>query len=85
MLLTLRYDEPLSNFAFNFNLRRYTKAAVLGMGPSVQTPLAAAAMQGAVQAAVKVAVEVMLGRHCPPRHPTHFKDSSLVESHSATL
>jgi hypothetical protein len=22
--LTLKYDEPLSNFAFNFNLRRYT-------------------------------------------------------------
>ena len=25
MLLTLRYDGPLSNFAFNFNLRRYIK------------------------------------------------------------
>jgi len=24
MLLRLRYDGPLSNFAFNFNLRRYT-------------------------------------------------------------
>jgi len=24
--LKLRYDVPLSNFAFNFNLRRYTKA-----------------------------------------------------------
>jgi hypothetical protein len=23
-LLTLKYDEPLSTFAFNFNLRRYT-------------------------------------------------------------
>jgi len=23
MLLTLRYDEPLSNIGFNFNLRRY--------------------------------------------------------------
>ena len=34
------------------------KAAVLGMGPSVQTPLAAAAMQGAVQAAVKVGFDV---------------------------
>ena len=22
--LTLKYDEPLSNFAFKFNLRRYT-------------------------------------------------------------
>jgi hypothetical protein len=23
--LKLQYDEPLSNFAFNFNLHRYTK------------------------------------------------------------
>jgi hypothetical protein len=27
MLLKLIYNEPLSNFAFDFNLRRYTKAA----------------------------------------------------------
>ena len=27
MLLKLRCDGPLSNFAFNFNLRRYVKAA----------------------------------------------------------
>jgi len=25
MLLKLRYDEPLSSFAFSFNLRRYSK------------------------------------------------------------
>jgi len=25
--LKQKYDEPLSNFAFNFNLRRYSKAA----------------------------------------------------------
>jgi hypothetical protein len=25
--LKLEYDEPLSNFAFNFNVRRYTKVA----------------------------------------------------------
>jgi hypothetical protein len=24
--LKLKYDEPLSNFVFNFNLRRYAKA-----------------------------------------------------------
>jgi hypothetical protein len=28
-LLKLIYDGPLSNFAFNFNLRRYTKELVL--------------------------------------------------------
>jgi len=26
MLLQLRYDEPLSNYAYNFNLRRYKLA-----------------------------------------------------------
>ena len=30
MLLKLIYDEPLSNFAFNFNLRRYAKATDFG-------------------------------------------------------
>ena len=28
-LLKLKYDEPLSKFAFNFNLRRYSKDIVL--------------------------------------------------------
>ena len=27
MLLKLRYDGPLSNFGFNFNLRRYTQGS----------------------------------------------------------
>jgi len=27
--LTLKYDDPLSNFAFNFHLRRYTSVDVL--------------------------------------------------------
>ena len=29
-LLTLHYDEPLSTFAFKFNLRRYNMAAFVG-------------------------------------------------------
>jgi hypothetical protein len=32
--LKLRYDEPLSNFAFNFNLRHYSKGTYLGLHPS---------------------------------------------------
>ena len=28
MLLKLRHDGPLSNFAFNFNLRRYTMVEI---------------------------------------------------------
>jgi hypothetical protein len=31
MLLKLIYEEPLSNFAFNFNLRRYNPVAVAGI------------------------------------------------------
>ena len=31
MLLKLRRDGPLSNFAFNLNLRRYTKASDTNM------------------------------------------------------
>jgi len=30
--LKLQYDEPLSNFAFKFNLRGYTKAAIKTLG-----------------------------------------------------
>jgi hypothetical protein len=30
MLLKLRYDEPLSNFAFNFNLRHYIEGISFG-------------------------------------------------------
>jgi hypothetical protein len=26
--LKLKYDDPLSNFAFNFNLRRYNKGPI---------------------------------------------------------
>jgi len=28
----LNYDEPLSNFDFNFNLRPYTKVFLIGEG-----------------------------------------------------
>ena len=32
--MKLKYDGPLSNFAFNFNLRRYTAAAALTLNTS---------------------------------------------------
>ena len=32
---TLSYDESLSNFAFNFNLRRYTKASMTPIDATV--------------------------------------------------
>jgi len=39
MLSKLRYDGPVSNFAFNFNLRRYTK--VVDTPPIKPKPVAA--------------------------------------------
>jgi len=30
--LNVKYDEPVSNFAFNFNLRHYSEAAGKGNG-----------------------------------------------------
>ena len=35
VLLKLSYDGPLSNFAFNFNLRRYIKAGPPPLLPSL--------------------------------------------------
>ena len=32
-LLKLKYDTPLSNFAFNFNWRRYTKGFAIAAPP----------------------------------------------------
>jgi hypothetical protein len=39
MLLKLRYVEPHSNFAFNFNLRRYNGAADAWEKPAGDRPL----------------------------------------------
>jgi len=57
--LKLKYDEPLSNFAYNFNLRRYTTVGRIEMwlpaapdpdistqGPDNDPPAAAAAAAG---------------------------------------
>jgi len=50
--LKLKYDEPLSNFAFNFKLHRYTTglavamAAQLGVDPSLAA--AGCALSGTV-------------------------------------
>jgi len=48
MLLKERYDEALSNVAFNFNLRRYNKGAAVDAVREYtgQTPLHAAAEKG---------------------------------------
>jgi len=38
--LKLNYDEPLSNFAFNFNLRRYKLEPAGGVAPLPDAALA---------------------------------------------
>ena len=42
-LLTLKYDEPLSTFAFKFNLRRYTEPAASAASAAASAAAAAAA------------------------------------------
>jgi hypothetical protein len=37
--LKLKYDEPLSDFAFNFNLRCYTTAEARGVADQVRAEL----------------------------------------------
>jgi hypothetical protein len=49
-LLKLRYDELLSNFSFNFNVRRYTKVAVLGASPDASVRKYVARIQGKIAA-----------------------------------
>ena len=47
--MKLQYDEPLSNFAFNFNLHHYTKGGGAGAGP---TAVGAAATTNALLASM---------------------------------
>jgi len=49
-LFKLKYDEPLSNFAFKFKLRRYIK----GKGSTISSMLAAGAV-GPILVAPKLA------------------------------
>ena len=55
--LWLRYDEQLSHFAFNFNLRRYTKDTKDGK------KAAAAAAVGTMATQAGVAVTVSAATH----------------------
>jgi len=61
--LKLQYDEPLSNFAFNFNLRHYVKVI---QGPGTEHALMKALMQAVmvqgVCAEVKLTTYRKVGR-----------------------
>jgi len=69
--LKLEHDKLLSNFAFNFNLRRYTKVKraqlVLEKNLFQLNPV----FQRSIQ-------EVGTSRYCPPRHPTYI-ESLFIE------
>jgi hypothetical protein len=77
--LNLTYDAAVSNFDFNFNLRRYTSGMVMpgsgpamaGMGGLMGTMGPAAVMQ--LQGSQDMISQVGPGRHCSPRHRTHFE------------
>jgi hypothetical protein len=51
----VKYDEPVSNFAFNFNLRRYNKASA--DAAKKQAAAAAAADKASADAARKQAAD----------------------------
>jgi hypothetical protein len=63
-LLILTFDETLSTFAINFNLRCY----ILDYCTTPANIPASVARR-----AVAAAREVGPARYCPPHHPTHFK------------
>jgi len=72
--LKLPYEESPSNFAFNFNLRRYMKEEDLR--PYFQLP---AVIDGMFELASKLfGIKVRTTRSCLPPHPTHF-ESSIIE------
>jgi hypothetical protein len=54
--LKLKCDEPLSNFAFNFNLRRYTKV------PAAKSPKAIAKLRKQVRKTKDVLSANQVGR-----------------------
>jgi hypothetical protein len=83
--LNLKCDGPLSNFAFNFNLRRYNEAQVAAVRTAEFTAQIAKlhADAGAANAAVTDAEETMAravqileaaqvgtSKTCSPRHPS---------------
>jgi hypothetical protein len=89
--LKLQYDEPLSNFALNFNLRRCTKPQPKSQPKSQPTTAAAPASVSppvaldadpAAGGSKKLVLVVEAGpfRHYSPRHPSHFEPSLLAAS-----
>ena len=64
--LTLKYDEPPSKFAFNFNLRHYVEVRVDSPGSWLATSPGSSGT-----------VEVGSGQSCLPRHTPSFKPSFL--------
>ena len=83
--MKLQYHETLSNFAFNFDLRHYSKASAAGgvtEGNVGGFMLAANDIVAKLDKSRRDAAEAKSveaagpGRYCPPLHPTHFEPSS---------
>jgi len=77
--LKLQYDEPLSNFAFNFNLRRYIKV-VPGPAEVANSEFFVNDTQGrAGQMSLLPAMSSTPGRYCfCPPCPRHLADTAIA-------
>ena len=73
--LKLKCEEPLSNFAFKFNLRHYTQ-----VGPSAAAAAAAAAARKAAATNKRKAASVGSSFPCSPRHPPHIQPSYIASN-----
>jgi hypothetical protein len=75
----LKYDETLSNVAFNINLHRYIKAPMRKQ-PTENNSNASHPPGAKAASTAGGGLEMCLvgpARHCPPRHPMHVEPSSL--------
>jgi len=69
-----KYGEPLSNIAFNFNLRRYQEALILS-GEDKELNRMKLEQKRAENVLAKE--KAGPGGYCSPCHPTHFEPSFL--------
>jgi len=75
LLLNLIYDEPLSNFAFNFSLRRYTTVSL----PRSTTGSLRTRRRAKTRAARTSAVRAVgPDTYCSPRHRMEFTSLHFI-------
>jgi hypothetical protein len=73
--LNLKYEQLHSNFAFKFNLRRYTWANGSNAPTTSATPSTASSTRW--RAPPRTAAPVRRNKFCPPSHSPRVRPSSL--------